>query len=418
MAQELLLELRRVIKAENLVPIMIDIKTIPPHEIAARMASDSMRKGLKIFIRFALTLCFGVAIWLVSMIPSHAASRIKDIADFEGIRENQLVGYGLVVGLNGTGDTLNNAPFTEQSLRVMLNRLGAGVGEATFSTANVAAVMVTANLPPFATAGSRVDVSVSALGDSTSLRGGTLLVTQLLGAGGDVFALAQGPVAIAGFAVQGQAASIVQGVPTSGRITNGAIIEREIPFQLASLREVRLALRNPDLTTSRRIAKTVNAFIGAGTAEPLDPGTVKLRMRKGFDGNIVDLLTDIEQLIIEPDQVARVVIDEQTGTIVMGRDVKVSQVAVAQGNLTLLVSETPQVSQPGAFSDGETVVVPRTNIQVNENTDAKLGIINEGVTLKDLVDGLNALGIGPRDMITILQSIKASGALQAEIEVL
>ena len=375
---------------------------------------DSARKSLS-----GLMFLSAFIVALMTFIQSaDATSRIKDIADFEGIRENQLVGYGLVVGLNGTGDSLNNAPFTEQSLRVMLNRLGAGVGDANFSTANVAAVMVTANLPPFATAGSRIDITVSALGDAGSLRGGTLLVTQLLGAGGDVYALAQGPIAIAGFAVQGEAASIVQGVPTSGRITNGAIVEREIPFKLASLRKVRLALRNPDLTTSRRIAKTVNAFIGRGTAEPIDPATVQLRLTKSFNGNIVDLLTDIEQLIVEPDQVARVVIDEQTGTIVMGRDVKVSKVAVAQGNLTLLVTETPVVSQPNPFGEGETVTVPRTQIEVDDPVDAKLGIINEGVTLKDLVEGLNALGIGPRDMITILQSIKAAGALQAEIEVL
>lgn len=379
----------------------------------ARTPYDSQSRTLAIFFMTITVLSY-----MILASQAGAKSRIKDIADFEGIRENQLVGYGLVVGLNGTGDSLNNSPFTEQSLRVMLNRLGAGVGDANFSTSNVAAVMVTANLPPFATAGSRIDVTVSALGDSSSLRGGTLLVTQLLGAGGDVYALAQGPVAIAGFAIQGEAASLVQGVPTSGRITNGAIIEREIPFQLASLRQVRLALRNPDLTTSRRIAKTVNAFIGPGTAEPLDPGTVRVRLTKSFDGNIVDLLTDIEQLIVEPDQVARVVIDEQTGTIVMGRDVKVSQVAVAQGNLTLLVTETPVVSQPEPFSEGETTTVPRTTIQVDEPANARLGIVNEGVTLKDLVDGLNALGIGPRDMITILQSIKAAGALQAEIEVL
>lgn len=387
---------------------------LPVQRTSTNPATDSRAVSLQAMLVLWMIAVF----WLFSLVPAHATSRIKDIADFEGIRENQLVGYGLVVGLNGTGDSLNNAPFTEQSLRVMLNRLGAGVGDSDFSTANVAAVMVTANLPPFATAGSRIDINVSALGDATSLRGGTLLVTQLLGAGGDVYALAQGPVAIAGFAAQGEAASIVQGVPTSGRITNGAIVEREIPFQLASLRKVRLALRNPDLTTSRRIAKTINAFIGAGTAEPLDPATVQLRLTKGFDGNIVDLLTDVEQLIVEPDQVARVVIDEQTGTIVMGRDVKVSQVAVAQGNLTLLVTETPLISQPGPLSNGQTAVAPRTTIQVDEPTDAKLGIIDEGVTLKDLVDGLNALGIGPRDMITILQSIKAAGALQAEIEVL
>ncbi|MEM8796745.1 MAG: flagellar basal body P-ring protein FlgI [Pseudomonadota bacterium] len=350
--------------------------------------------------------------------PASSASRIKDIADFEGIRENQLVGYGLVVGLDGTGDSLNNSPFTEQSLRVMLNRLGAGIGDTNFSTDNVAAVMVTANLPPFATAGSRIDVTVSAMGDAESLRGGTLLVTQLLGAGGDVYALAQGPIAIAGFVAEGDAASIVQGVPTSGRITNGAIVEREIPFELSSLREVKISLRNPDLTTSRRIAKAINAFIGRGTAEPLDPATVQLRLTQNFNGNIVDLLTDVEQLIVEPDQVARVVIDEASGTIVMGRDVKVSRVAVAQGNLTLLVTETPEASQPAPFSpNGETVVLPRTTIVAEEPSDAKLAIIEDGVTLKDLVDGLNALGIGPRDMITILQAIKSSGALQAEIEV-
>lgn len=393
---------------------MFKKNVFPAPIVTAKTTNDSFW----FFIRISILLSVIFTLWIAMLSSAYATSRIKDIADFEGIRDNQLVGYGLVVGLNGTGDSLNNAPFTEQSLRVMLNRLGAGVGDADFSTANVAAVMVTSNLPPFATAGSRIDINVSALGDSTSLRGGTLLVTQLLGAGGDVYALAQGPVAIAGFAAQGEAASIVQGVPTSGRITNGAIVEREIPFKLASLRKLRLALRNPDLTTSRRIAKTINAFIGRGTAEPLDPATVMLRLTKDFDGNIVDLLTDIEQLIIEPDQIARVVIDEQTGTIVMGRDVKVSQVAVAQGNLTLLVTETPQVSQPNALAQGETVVVPRTNIQVDDASDAKLGIINGGVTLKDLVDGLNALGIGPRDMITILQSIKAAGALQAEIEVL
>lgn len=393
---------------------MIKLRTQTTVISAKQAVHDSVRKSVSALL-FLSVIALG---FMITIQSADATSRIKDIADFEGIRENQLVGYGLVVGLNGTGDSLNNAPFTEQSLRVMLNRLGAGVGDADFSTANVAAVMVTANLPPFATAGSRIDIGVSALGDASSLRGGTLLVTQLLGAGGDVYALAQGPVAIAGFAAQGDAASIVQGVPTSGRITNGAIVEREIPFKLASLRKVRLALRNPDLTTSRRIAKTVNAFIGRGTAEPIDPATVQLRLTSSFNGNIVDLLTDIEQLIVEPDQVARVVIDEQTGTIVMGRDVKVSKVAVAQGNLTLLVTETPVVSQPNPFGEGETVTVPRTQIEVDDPVDAKLGIINEGVTLKDLVDGLNALGIGPRDMITILQSIKAAGALQAEIEVL
>lgn len=370
-------------------------------------------------LRGAFLTLLVFCIVLTSVNLAAATSRIKDIADFEGIRENQLVGYGLVVGLNGTGDSLGSSPFTEQSLRVMLNRLGAGVGDANFNTNNVAAVMVTANLPPFATAGTRIDVTVSALGDSESLRGGTLLVTQLLGAGGDVYALAQGSIAISGFVAEGDAASIVQGVPTSGRISNGAIVEREIPFKLASLRSVKLSLRNPDLTTSRRIAKTINAFIGRGTAEPLDPATVQLRLTSNFNGNIVDLLTDIEQLLVEPDQAARVVIDEASGTIVMGKDVRLSPVAVAQGNLTLFVSETPIADQAQPFApNGQTLELPRTEVIAEEPSDAKLGVVGGGVTLKDLVDGLNALGVGPRDMITILQAIKSAGALQAEIEVL
>lgn len=346
-----------------------------------------------------------------------AASRIKDIADFEGIRENQLIGYGLVVGLHGTGDSLNNTPFTQQSLQAMLERLGVNTRNTDMDTDTVAAVMVTANLPPFATQGTRIDVSVSALGDSESLQGGTLLVTPLVGADGEVYAIAQGSVAIGGFSAQGEAASIVRGVPTAGRIANGGLVERELEFRLASLTTLRLALRNPDLTTARRVALSINELIGMPTAEPLDPGTVRLDLPRQYEGNIVDLLTDIEQLIVEPDQIARIVIDENSGIIVMGQDVKVSMVAVAQGNLTVTIAETPQVSQPLPFANGETAVVPRSEIGVDED-NTKLAIVPETVTLKQLVDGLNALGIGPRDMISILQAIKAAGALQAEIEVL
>ncbi|MEP2704777.1 MAG: flagellar basal body P-ring protein FlgI [Roseibium sp.] len=346
-----------------------------------------------------------------------AASRIKDIADFEGIRENQLIGYGLVVGLHGTGDSLNNTPFTQQSLQAMLERLGVNTRNTDMDTDTVAAVMVTANLPPFATQGTRIDVSVSALGDSESLQGGTLLVTPLVGADGEVYAIAQGSVAIGGFSAQGEAASIVRGVPTAGRIANGGLVERELEFRLASLTTLRLALRNPDLTTARRVALSINELIGMPTAEPLDPGTVRLDLPRQYEGNIVDLLTDIEQLIVEPDQIARIVIDENSGIIVMGQDVKVSMVAVAQGNLTVTIAETPQVSQPLPFANGETEVVPRSEIGVDED-NTKLAIVPETVTLKQLVDGLNALGIGPRDMISILQAIKAAGALQAEIEVL
>jgi flagellar P-ring protein FlgI len=346
-----------------------------------------------------------------------AAARIKDIVDFEGVRENQLVGYGLVVGLNGTGDSLNNSPFTKQSLQSMLERLGVNTAGENVRTANVAAVMVTANLPPFATQGSRMDVSVAALGDSDSLQGGTLLVTPLLGADGEVYAIAQGPVSINGFKAEGDAASIVSGVPTTGRISSGALVEREIDFHLGSQTSLRLALRNPDLTTARRIALAVNDFIGAPTATPEDPSTVRVTLPPGFNGNIVDLLTDIEQLMIDTDQNAKIVIDENSGIIVMGKDVRVSSVAVAQSNLTVTIAEDPTVVQPAPLSNGVTAAEPNTTLNANLSETA-LAVVDESVTLQQLVDGLNALGIAPRDLIAILQAIKATGALQAEIEVL
>ncbi len=349
--------------------------------------------------------------------PAGATSRIKDLANVEGVRQNQLIGYGLVVGLNGTGDTLNNIPFTKQSLQAMLERLGVNVRGAQLRTGNVAAVMVTANLPPFGTQGTRMDVTVSALGDSKSLQGGTLLVTPLLGADGNVYSVAQGSVAISGFQAEGDASKITRGVPTVGRISNGAIIEREIEFALNRLTAVRLALRNADFTTAKRIAAAVNDFIGSPTAEPLDPSTVELTVPAKYHGNVVSLLTEIEQLQIEPDLAAKIVIDERSGIIVMGRDVRVSMVAVAQGNLTVTISETPQVSQPNPFARGRTQVVPRTNIGVQED-GSKLAVVKEGVSLQQLVDGLNALGIGPRDLIAILQAIKAAGAIQADIEVM
>jgi flagellar P-ring protein precursor FlgI len=350
--------------------------------------------------------------------PALSLSRIKDLAAVEGVRQNQLVGYGLVVGLNGTGDTLNNTPFTKQSLQAMLERLGVNTRGATVRTANVAAVMVTANLPAFATQGTRMDVTVSALGDAKSLQGGTLLVTPLLGADGEVYSVAQGSVAISGFQAEGEAAKIVRGVPTVGRIANGALIEREIDFQINKLKSLRLALRNPDLTTARRVAAAINDFMGADTAEPTDPSTVTLSIPERYRGNMIKLLTEVEQLRVDPDQVARVIVDERSGIIVMGQDVRVNTVAVAQGNLTVTITETPQVSQPNPFSEGQTVVVPRTAVKVDTGEKNKLGIVRESVTLRELVDGLNALGIGPRDLIAILQAIKASGALQAEIEVM
>ena len=350
--------------------------------------------------------------------PAEALSRIKDLASVEGVRSNQILGYGIVVGLNGTGDTLNNAPFTKQSLQAMLERLGVNTRGANMRTANVAAVMVTANLPPFATQGTRLDVTVSALGDAKSLQGGTLLVTPLLGADGEVYAVSQGPVAISGFQAEGDAAKITRGVPTVGRIANGGVVEREIDFALNKLKTLRLSLRNPDFTTARRMAAAINDFLGGDAAEPTDPSTVVLQIPPRFQGNMIRMLTEIEQLKVEPDQLARIVIDERSGIIVMGKDVRVSTVAVAQGNLTVTISEQPQVSQPAPFSEGETVVTPRTNVRVDTEGTNKLGIVRDSVTLAELVDGLNALGIGPRDLISILQAIKAAGALQAEIEVM
>lgn len=370
------------------------------------------------YILAALQLLL-LAVCLNVSAANASTSRIKDLTDVEGVRENQLVGYGLVIGLNGTGDSLNNAPFTRQSLQAMLERLGVNTRGANVRTANVAAVMVTANLPAFSTQGTRVDVTVSALGDSKSLQGGTLLVTPLIGADGEVYAVAQGSVAIAGFQAEGEAAKIVRGVPTVGRISNGAVVEREIEFQLAKLQKVRLSLRNPDFTTSHRVASAINEFMAQKIADPIDPATVSVTLPQGYQGNIVQLLMEVERLMVEPDQPAKVIIDERSGVIVMGREVRVSTVAVAQGNLTVTITEAPEVSQPNAFSqNAATVVVPRTGVTVNEDGNQKLAVVKNSVTLQQLVDGLNALGLGPRDLIAILQAIKAAGALQAEIEVL
>jgi flagellar P-ring protein precursor FlgI len=353
--------------------------------------------------------------------PAMAASRIKDIVEFEGIRDNLLIGYGLVVGLKGTGDRLANSPFTQQSLVAMLERLGVNTRDTNVNTRNVAAVMVTGTLLPFSRQGTRIDVTVSALGDASDLLGGTLLVTPLMGADGEIYAVAQGQVAVGGFNVQGDSGTTVsKGVPTSGRIPNGAIVEREIVFDLAGMERIRLSLRNPDLTTAQRVAEAVNAYLGEASATPSDPATVELVVPAGYRANVAGLLADIEQLAVEPDQTARIIVDEQSGIIVMGANVRIDTVAIAQGNLTIRVTETPQVSQPEPFGpeSSETVVVPRTDITIDEEPGKRLGVINQGISLGELVAGLNALGISPRDMISILQAIKAAGALQADLEIL
>ncbi|MEZ5939253.1 MAG: flagellar basal body P-ring protein FlgI [Hyphomonadaceae bacterium] len=346
-----------------------------------------------------------------------AGTRVKDIVDIEGVRENQLLGYGLVVGVNGTGDSLRNCAFTRQSLEAMMERLGVNTRNANLNTANAAAVMVTANLPPFATNGSRIDVTISAMCDSKSLEGGVLIATPLLGADGQVYAVAQGSVAVGAFTAGGQSGtSLTRNIPTGGRIPNGALIERELNFNLASQGEVRLALRNPDFTTAQRIAGAINRFVGLEAAVATDPATVHLTRQPGFR-DMAAMLSEIELLQIEPDQPARIVINETTGVIVMGDNVRVSTVAIAQGNLTIQVDEQPAVSQPNAFGKGQTVVVPQTDVSASEDM-GDLTVIDGGVPLSELVRGLNALGVSPRDLISILQALKASGALQAEIELM
>ncbi|MGK2284485.1 flagellar basal body P-ring protein FlgI [Pedomonas sp. V897] len=368
-------------------------------------------------LRLIGSLCLCVAFLAAIAAPAQGASRIKDIVDFENVRENQLVGYGLVVGLNGTGDMLRNAPFTEQSMKSMLDRLGINMRDLRMNTKNVAAVTVTATLPPFARKGSRIDVQISAMGDATSLQGGTLLVTPLVGMDGEVYAVAQGAVAVSGFEARGAAQSVSRGVTTSARITNGAIVEREVAFALGQMDSMKLALKNPDFTTAQRIAAAINTAQGP-VARMLDPTTVQVDLPRDYPYGMANFISEIELLPVDVDQPARIVVDEASGTIVMGADVKVSRVAIAQGNLTIRVTEMPQVSQPAPFSQGgQTTVVPRTSIEVDDGTGKQLGVLETGVSLQDLVNGLNALGVTPRDLITILQALRAAGALQAEVEV-
>jgi len=380
------------------------------------MPDQPQNMETEIMRRWSIAIVLALIALLGCASPVQAQVRIKDIADVEGIRENQLVGYGLVVGLNGTGDKLDSSVFTRESLIGMLERLGVNTRdqEAKLDTKNVAAVMVTTELPAFARTGSRIDVAISALGNATNLTGGTLLVTPLLAADGEVYAVAQGTLATGAIAARGAASSVTRGVPTAGRIANGATVEREVAFKLASRPQLRLGLRNPDLNTARRMEAAINRALGANVATALDPRTVAL----DFAGrDVIASLAIVEDLRVEPDNAAVVVVDEASGTIVMGANVRVSTVAIAQGNLTIRITETPVVSQPNPRSLGQTAVVPRTNIQIDDGAGKKLGILSGNVTLRDLVTSLNALGVGPRDMISILQSIKAAGALQADLQV-
>lgn len=464
-----------------------------------------------------MTLVAFISAYLGS-VDANLRVRIKDIVSVEGVRGNQLVGYGLVVGLNGTGDTIGSTTFTRESLASMLERLGVNVrdntGAALLNGKNVAAVMVTATLPAFARQGSKIDVNVSALGDAKDLRGGTLLVTPLLAADGQVYAVGQGSVAVGGFKAEGQATSVTKGVPTAGRIAAGAIVEKEIGFELASVTTLKLNLNNPDFTTAKRVSDRINHTMGRGVAFANDPSTIQIHIPEGYKGRTVEFMTLVEQLDIEPDQIAKIVVDDHDGVIVMGQHVRISPVAISHGSITIKITETPEVVQPNPFIQANsltlntnatfgihdqnqsqtttpnqlsvagdqttnstttntttnnnsltnnannavqpqpnnitksntghvtvnpnvqgqatpgapgpngiiapnvgTAIVPRTDVKVKEEK-GKMAVLESGISLQQLVDGLNALGATPREMITILQSIKASGALQAEIEVI
>jgi flagellar P-ring protein precursor FlgI len=363
-------------------------------------------------------LFLGMTLMLIFVLhfPAQAESRLKDIAAFEGVRENLLMGYGLVVGLNGTGDKLKNNEFTSQSLIAFLERQGVNTRGTELKSKNIAAVTVTATLPAFARTGGKINITASAMGDAKSLQGGTLLATALYGADGEVYAVAQGPVSIAGFEASGAGASITKGVPTNGFIADGAIIERETNFALNSLSSMNIGLRNPDISTAKHIAEAINDHLGVNAAQMLDPATVHLRVPIDYKGRVAQLLAEIEQVPVTTDQVAKVVIDEASGTVVMGENVRIDTVAVAQGNLVVKVEDNAQVSQPppDAPPGATTVATPVASVTAEEGK-GKMAVLRHGASLKELVAGLNALGVGPRDLITILQTIKTAGALQAEI---
>ena len=357
-----------------------------------------------------------LAVLLALPVSLHAQVRLKDVTVIEGVRGNQLVGYGLVMGLQGTGDQLRNVPFTQQSLTAMLERMGVNVADRTLMTRNTAAVMITATLPPFARQGTPIDVMVSSMGDARSLNGGSLVATPLLGADGEVYAVAQGPVVVGGFQAAGQAQSVSSGVTTTGRIPGGGLVEREVPHALRTQASLRLALRSPDFTTAARIEEVVNRRFGEGTARVLDMGTVEVQVPPALRDRVPALVAQMENLEVRPETAARVVVDARTGTIVVGQRVRIEPVAITHGNMVIRVTETPVVSQPGALSGGETVVVPRTQVEVDDQRGRRLHALPRANTLQGLVDGLNALGLAPRDLISVLNALKAAGALHAELE--
>ncbi len=361
-------------------------------------------------------VCASMAALTVTPFPAFSQEvRIKDLVEVDGVRGNDLVGYGLVVGLNGTGDGLRNSPFTEEALTNLLERLGINVTGEKFRSKNVAAVLVTANLPPFARAGGQVDITVSTIGDAKSLLGGTLIMTPLSAADGEIYAVAQGSVIAGGASASGQGASVTQGVPTSGVIPSGARVEREIAFDFTTMQNMRLALRDPDFTTAARIERAINERFGAPIARMLDSGTVALNLNTANAPSPAHLVALLENIEVNPEQRARVVVDQRSGTIVLGADVKISRVAVSQGGLTLRVTENPIVVQPNPFTiGGQPIVVPNTTATIQQNPGTQMALVETAVSLPAVIEGLNALGVAPRNMIDILKAIKAAGALHAE----
>lgn len=375
---------------------------IPAYERPSRLS------GLPLILGLVLVLLLG------ALAEAHAV-RIKDIATFSGVRDNQLVGYGLVVGLGGTGDK-RDAPFTTRSMANMLERMGVAVDYNKLKPKNIAAVMVTARMPVSGKPGSTLNVTVSSVGDSTSLQGGVLLQTPLKGVDGKVYALAQGSLALGGYSVDGAAGRAQKNITTVGTIPDGGIIERPVPFDFNQQSRLTLHMSSSDFSTTQQVVDRLNAVLGGNFARADNPATISIEVPREYQGNLVPLVASVENLEVTPESAARVVVDERTGTVVVGRDVRVSQVAVAHGNLQITVQEGAQVSQPGPFSQGQTVVTPETAIDVREETK-RLHIL-EGATLQELVDGLNAVGATPRDLISILKSLKSSGALHADLEVL
>ncbi len=388
----------------------------------ARQLESTLETELKMafgyFISAAiiLVLVFSLMFSFTSNADS-STPRLKDMVSFEGIRENLLVGYGLVVGLNGTGDKLNNSAFTEKSLQSFLDRLGVSTINEQLKVKNVAAVTVTAKLPTFSRAGSKIDITVSTMGDATSLQGGTLVATPLMGADGEMYAVAQGPITISGFTAGTEQNSTTKGVPTTGFISNGAIVEREVPFELNDLAKVMISLNSPDLSTAKKIEEAINKKLGDSYAKATDPGSVTLSIPLEYTKSVATLLANIEQLTVETDQPAKIVVDEASGTIVMNENVKIDSIALAQGNLVVTIVKTPLVSQPGVLAPegSETVVTETTDVNVDEGKKGNIAYLKQTASLQDLVNGLNALGVSTQDLITILQTIKHAGALHADI---